>query len=166
MLRRLTRQSRLSLRKKVPGHSTTLLVVTGCAMSVGELYPSVGALQTRQRQCTTLRGRGSHDAPTPETPSSTSGIVAGRYAYCATSHLLTAFVSSLLNAPPHVGSPCGTLFLRLSRCTLRSRRAGSALATFILLRPGEEREVFDTACLTQLLTSLTMNSCRSPPIGT
>ena len=42
MLRRLTRLSRMSLRKKVPGHSATLLVVTGCAMSVGELYPSVG----------------------------------------------------------------------------------------------------------------------------
>ena len=42
MLRRLTRQSRLSLRKKVPGHSATLHFATGCAMSFGELYPSVG----------------------------------------------------------------------------------------------------------------------------
>lgn len=54
-----------------------------------------GTLLTRQCQCTTLRGRGSHDAPTPETPASPSGIVAGRYAYCATLHLLTAIVPSL-----------------------------------------------------------------------
>ena len=42
MLRRLTRLSRMSLRKKVPRHSASLLVVAGCAMSVGELNPSVG----------------------------------------------------------------------------------------------------------------------------
>ncbi|MBO4721422.1 MAG: hypothetical protein J5629_00650 [Muribaculaceae bacterium] len=57
-----------------------------------------GTLQTCQRRCTTLRGRGSHDAPTPETPASPSGIVAGRYAYCASLHLLTAFVPSLAEA--------------------------------------------------------------------
>lgn len=139
MLRRLTRQSRMSLRKKVPGHSATLHSAAGCAMSVGVLNPSGG--RSRLVRACALRCVG--EAPmTRRHPRllrrrRVSSLVASPTALRCTCLLPSSRACQL--APPHVGTPRGTLFLRLSRCTLRSRRAGSALATFILLRPDEER---------------------------
>lgn len=121
MLRRLTRQSRMSLRKKVPGHSATLLVVTGCAMSVGELYPSVGdapdssstgalrcvgeAPMTRRHPRLLRRRRVSLLVATPTALRYTCLLPSSR---------------AWQKPPPHMGSPCGTLSFayRDARCAL------------------------------------------------